>query len=246
MTTTSENQTSQESFANRLRRLREERGLTQHEVSKSSGLSQSTISALETGKQRPWPTTRRALARAFEMSIEELDRRTIASEAADVEVASTRSLVTALSNAPRSEASEAVLRLLTKLNALEDRFDRVQQELGLIRRVIDLVPVLIWTTDVSGTITSATGWADLRYRDWNQSVGGRITDSGPTGRNGFVLPVDVHERALTGQTSTASITWAGRTVDLVVEPMFDGSGRLLGTIGVAVDASGRIPPSGSR
>jgi transcriptional regulator with XRE-family HTH domain len=63
-------------FGQQLRTLRSQFGMTQADLAQASSLGQSTISALETGRQGPWPSTRRALARAFNLSLEEFDLRT--------------------------------------------------------------------------------------------------------------------------------------------------------------------------
>ncbi len=60
-------------FGTQLRDLRVRIGLTQTDLAKASSLGQSTISALETGRQGPWPSTRKALAHAFHMTLEEFN-----------------------------------------------------------------------------------------------------------------------------------------------------------------------------
>ena len=60
-------------FGDQLKHLRIRAGLTQSDLAEACDLGQSTISALETGRQNPWPSTRRALARAFRMSLEQFD-----------------------------------------------------------------------------------------------------------------------------------------------------------------------------
>jgi transcriptional regulator with XRE-family HTH domain len=58
---------------NRVKILRERRGLTQIELSKISGVSRATIAALETGKRpRIRPSTRAKLARALKVKPHEL------------------------------------------------------------------------------------------------------------------------------------------------------------------------------
>jgi predicted ATPase/DNA-binding XRE family transcriptional regulator len=60
------------SFGERLRRLREEAGLTQEELASEAGLTAKAVSALERGeRKRPYPHTVRSLAEALELSEEE-------------------------------------------------------------------------------------------------------------------------------------------------------------------------------
>jgi transcriptional regulator with XRE-family HTH domain len=59
---------------NRVKILRERRGLTQIELSKISGVSRATIAALETDKRpRIRPSTRTKLARALRVKPRELE-----------------------------------------------------------------------------------------------------------------------------------------------------------------------------
>ena len=64
-------------FGAQLKDLRTRYGMTQADLARLSDLGQSTISALETGRQNPWPSTRRALSHAFQMSLEEFDAITL-------------------------------------------------------------------------------------------------------------------------------------------------------------------------
>ena len=58
----------------RLREVREELGLSQKDLSKASGVSMSTISMIETGKQKAHPSTLRKLADGMGVNIRELTR----------------------------------------------------------------------------------------------------------------------------------------------------------------------------
>jgi transcriptional regulator with XRE-family HTH domain len=59
---------AEETFADRLRALREARGLSQYELAKRSGLSKQTLSRLEMDTVPSWPTVQ-ALARALGVSV---------------------------------------------------------------------------------------------------------------------------------------------------------------------------------
>ncbi len=50
-----------------LRELRESRGLSQADLALLSGLSRRTIGELEAGNRKPYPSSRRKLARAFKV-----------------------------------------------------------------------------------------------------------------------------------------------------------------------------------
>src|SRR5215210_4825961 len=59
-------------FGERLRRLREEVGLTQEELASKAGLTAKAVSALERGeRRRPYPHTVRSLAEALGLTDEE-------------------------------------------------------------------------------------------------------------------------------------------------------------------------------
>jgi len=58
----------------RLREVRRELGYTSRELSEKSGVSMSTISMIETGKQQPHPSTLRKLADAMGVDIREITR----------------------------------------------------------------------------------------------------------------------------------------------------------------------------
>jgi transcriptional regulator with XRE-family HTH domain len=62
-------------FGNQLRDLRTRHGLSKSELAQASALSESIIDSLEAGHQIPWPSTRRALARAFRVSVEDFEAR---------------------------------------------------------------------------------------------------------------------------------------------------------------------------
>jgi PAS domain S-box-containing protein len=49
------------------------------------------------------------------------------------------------------------------------------------------------------------------------------------------LPIAAHRRALAGQSVTYVMEWQGNAYDSDVEPLYDDHGKVIGTVGVAVD-----------
>jgi transcriptional regulator with XRE-family HTH domain len=59
-------------FAKRLKSLRRQKGITQEDLAKHSGLSTSFIRSLEQGKYAPSFESLESIARALEISVKEL------------------------------------------------------------------------------------------------------------------------------------------------------------------------------
>ncbi len=59
-------------FGARLREWRSRRALSQRELAALAGIQQVTVTRLETGSQHPRPRTIRKLAKALDITIEEL------------------------------------------------------------------------------------------------------------------------------------------------------------------------------
>jgi transcriptional regulator with XRE-family HTH domain len=56
-----------------LRDLRESRGLSQRDLARLAEVDVTTVNAIETGKRKPFPTTRRKLARALRVRPEAIE-----------------------------------------------------------------------------------------------------------------------------------------------------------------------------
>lgn len=56
----------------KLRKLRLNAALTQRELADKAGLAYSTVNKLENGREQPWPTTIRALAKALNVKPRDL------------------------------------------------------------------------------------------------------------------------------------------------------------------------------
>ncbi len=57
-----------------LKRLRRSKGLTQQELANHSGVSQYTITEVETGRREPRPSTLRKLAKALDVEVADFFR----------------------------------------------------------------------------------------------------------------------------------------------------------------------------
>lgn len=237
-------QHSSPSFGESLRELRERHGLTQADLSKASGISQSTVSALEAGKQRPWPSTRRALAAAFDMSLEDFDHAVLPQRQAAFEPTAWDAAEAPADDDTRSQYSEMLLRVVEQLHHTEDRLRRADRELGLIRRMIDRMPVLQWETDSNLQIVRASGWEAKRLDAWADLVGRNLEDlhqaaesgdSAPGGGDSLApLPLDAHRDAMSGRTVFRTIEWQGVRWEVVIEPLRDARGSVTGLLGLAV------------
>lgn len=216
-------------FGEALRALRERHGLTQFDLSRSSGISQSTVSALETGKQRPWPSTRRALASAFNMTLETFDEQTMRGPRAQESAAE--------ADGERAETAETVLRLIEQVHDLEDRLRRSDQQLAMIRRFLDQVPLMIWMTDAEGRVTSVTGWAARRLSEWSGAVGNtlerHLKEHFGVDDAAFSL-LEAERQARAGATAGFRCELGGDVLEGVIEPVRDGRRKVIGTIAAAV------------
>jgi transcriptional regulator with XRE-family HTH domain len=61
-------------FGIRLQQLRSEKGWSQADLARSSGLNRAVISKIESGASEPMPETLKSLASAFKMPIEQMYR----------------------------------------------------------------------------------------------------------------------------------------------------------------------------
>ncbi len=108
-----------------------------------------------------------------------------------------------------------------------------------LRLLTDQAPAILWTTDSNLVITSSAG-SGLRGLNLkaDQLNGTRLQDYLGTEDPTF-LPLASHLDALHGKARSYEIGWKGRTFETHVEPMHDATGKLVGTIGIALDISDR-------
>src|SRR3990172_6286609 len=103
--------------------------------------------------------------------------------------------------------------------------------------MVEQMPAILWTTDTELRFPSSTGagLAGLGLRP-NQTVGMTLHEYFGTDNDEF-LSIAAHRRALSGKTATYELEWADRAFHSHIEPLRDGEGRVVGTIGVALDVT---------
>jgi transcriptional regulator with XRE-family HTH domain len=110
----------------RLRKLREERGFSQHSLAEESGVGRSTIAALEAGERGAQPNTVHALARALGVSVPDL-------------------YGTHITTPPRHEqATQTARRYAWLREDLRDAFPGIENEAQLERMAEQFVVELGW------------------------------------------------------------------------------------------------------
>lgn len=112
-------------------------------------------------------------------------------------------------------------------------------DLEYLGRLVDQLPVLLWSTDETLRVTSRRGGG------LGLLVGPPRHDEGLPVGEGAGDPADAarviaaHRAALGGKPTTYEIALQGRTFSARVEPMRDADGRVCGVVGVAVDVTDR-------
>jgi signal transduction histidine kinase len=142
-----------------------------------------------------------------------------------------------------AESEESRAKVLTERREVERRLSESETRLRMILRQ---VPVLLWSTDRELRVTSALGG------------GFRGLDTARSGERGLSLfeyfdapdadrePIASHRRALDGESVSAQMEWQGRTYDVHIEPLRSSEGKVVGTLGVALDVSDRKGGKGAR
>jgi diguanylate cyclase len=121
--------------------------------------------------------------------------------------------------------------------------ERKKAEIGLresnerLRLMMEQMPAALWTTDCELTVTSSVGsaLAGLGLKA-NELVGTRLTDYLGTDDPEF-LPMRAHLRALKGESVSYEYAWSGKSYQTHVEPLRQADGKVVGTIGVALDVT---------
>lgn len=105
-----------------------------------------------------------------------------------------------------------------------------------LRMLTEKMPAILWSTDSELVFTSSlgAGLGNLQMLP-NEAVGMTLFEYFQTEDPNFTA-IDAHRRALEeGESVTYEMHWAGRTYSSHVEPLWDGSGNIIGCVGAALD-----------
>lgn len=123
------------------------------------------------------------------------------------------------------KAALATARDITERKRVEDR----------LRVMLEQLPAILWTTDVSSRFTSSLG-AGLRLLGLNPNeVVGMSLDEFCKGQPFEDVTLEAHEKALQGQRIAYRTAWRHRILDVWVQPLRRIDGSIDGTIGLALD-----------
>jgi transcriptional regulator with XRE-family HTH domain len=279
-------------FGEQLRNLRSRLGLTQVALAEASRLGQSTISALETGRQSPWPSTRLALARAFRMSLEEFDAQMVGAEQYRAGSHSGMRQFAAPDNAPRPAPEQTAIsdapaiidqgsradqspapptpasrprgvyepshtrpsRYLgqgasefhfapAKVMELLNQLGHAEHQLNQYQSFLDGACSACWTTDATLHITGSFGPIAMEQRSRHGDFRGRhigeFFEAAWGEDSAAFLPLLMHQKSADGQSVGFCWDFEGSRYMVFIDPIRDHAGKVIGTIGLAIDLSER-------
>ena len=116
-------------------------------------------------------------------------------------------------------------------------------DLDALRRLVDQIPAMIWTTDTEFRLTSWTG-GGLKALGLvpNQLVGRNIYEY--FGTEDPEIPssqrIRAHRRAIRGESVSYDVEFRDLHAQAHVDPLYDERQEIRGVIGVAVDVTARV------
>jgi PAS domain S-box-containing protein len=113
--------------------------------------------------------------------------------------------------------------------------EQLQRSQSSLLLILDQMPAILWTTDRSMQITSIRG---STLAGLNISEQSSLNDLFDQSRDA-VLPVDMHQKALSGSAVSYEFEFQNRYFQAYLEPFIDSSGAIVGTLGLALDISER-------
>ncbi|GMV44120.1 MAG: hypothetical protein AMXMBFR64_58360 [Myxococcales bacterium] len=133
--------------------------------------------------------------------------------------------------------ADQVAELERRRQELEESNRRLAEREQKLAALLDQLPALVWTTDEALRCMSASGALPETGPEQLEAAIGADVSRLFQGVDGLAALMAAHQRALAGRPTQCAILAEGRTCDTHVKPSYDHEGRVVGVIGVAVDAT---------
>jgi serine phosphatase RsbU (regulator of sigma subunit) len=98
------------------------------------------------------------------------------------------------------------------------------------------LPAVLWTTDLDLRITAPSTEFLISGDGMSDIVGRTLNECLETDKPDYP-PIAAHRRAAQGESVSLDLRWKGRSLSVHVEPLRNGVGTIIGTIGVSLDVS---------
>lgn len=108
----------------------------------------------------------------------------------------------------------------------------------------ELIPAIFWTTDRDLRFTSAGGQGLVNLREKADVIVGETFSEYFKTTDPHFPAIAAHQAALEGKEGHYIIEWAGFHFSVQVKPLTDESGRVVGTMGVAVEIKDSLDSEG--
>lgn len=112
-------------------------------------------------------------------------------------------------------------------------------EADLFVRLVDHLPVVLWSTDTELRLTSTRGGGLTADGLQAEGLAGKTIEEAFDDRGEAAAAVAAHRSALRGTAAIYEATFRGRVFAARVEPLTDGRGRIKGVVGFAFDVTDR-------
>ncbi len=127
-----------------------------------------------------------------------------------------------------SDRIVVIAREITERKAAERR----------LRAIVDQLPASVWTVDRDVRITSALGGSLATLGYTSEDLVGKTFPELGLGEAG-ARAIELHRRALGGETIQYDGRWAGRDLFVRIQPLTDAGGEIAGALGITFDITGQ-------
>lgn len=106
-----------------------------------------------------------------------------------------------------------------------------------LRHLSEQLPALLWTTDLQLRFTSCRGGRSPALESVSTAMVGRAVEELSQTAADAAVNRRLHDSALAGEARSAEFRWAGRWYQAHVLPLRSARGKVIGTIGIALDVT---------